>query len=226
MEIDIKGCKKVGVKLSGGADSAIMLYLLCKNIIEKNLDIEYIIPITTQNFQKPFNFEFSGKILEWMKKEFPSIPFIEQHKTVCIGAEDYVPLQTENLLELSSTSVVDCVLGGITLLPQDNLFESSQQGPTDDRSPEAMKDRLAIKFFIANRLEPKKVNGIWCFNPLGLLDKKGIAKLYKDNNLMDSLFPITRSCEWERAEDTNNFTTHCGMCWFCHEREWAFGRLE
>ena len=215
MEIDIKGCKKIGMKLSGGADSAIVLYLLCKTIVEKNLDIEYIMPITTQNFEKPYNFEFSGKILEWMKKEFPSIPFIEQYKTVCIGAEDYVPIQYENLLELASSGVVECVIGGITLLPQDDLFETDQDGPTDDRSPESMK----------NKTEQKTINDVWCFNPLGLLDKKGVAKLYKDNNLLDSLFPITRSCEWHRPKETNNFTTHCGRCWFCHEREWAFGRL-
>ena len=53
------------------------------------------------------------------------------------------------------------------------------------------------------------------------IDKKGVAELYDYFGLMDTLFPLTRSCEdW-----TDDFSAHCGKCWFCLERLWGFGKL-
>jgi 7-cyano-7-deazaguanine synthase in queuosine biosynthesis len=61
-----------------------------------------------------------------------------------------------------------------------------------------------------------------CYRPFANLDKKGIAELYEHFNLMDTLFPITKSCEAKTYDWT---TPHCGTCWWCHERQWGFGRL-
>jgi 7-cyano-7-deazaguanine synthase in queuosine biosynthesis len=56
--------------------------------------------------------------------------------------------------------------------------------------------------------------------PFRNIDKKGIAELYEKFGLLDTLFPITRSCELT----TTDFSEHCGTCWFCEERKWGFGR--
>jgi 7-cyano-7-deazaguanine synthase in queuosine biosynthesis len=56
--------------------------------------------------------------------------------------------------------------------------------------------------------------------PFANIDKKGVAKLYKELDVED-LYSYTRSCE--------NLTLtagHCGKCWWCKERFWAFGKLE
>ena len=53
--------------------------------------------------------------------------------------------------------------------------------------------------------------------PFFNLDKRQIAELYKQHNLLDTLFPLTVSCITE--------ITHCGECWFCKERIWGFGKL-
>ena len=53
------------------------------------------------------------------------------------------------------------------------------------------------------------------------MDKKDIARLYEEEGILDDLFPLTRSCE---NDDTLDY--HCGFCWWCDERKWAFnGRL-
>jgi 7-cyano-7-deazaguanine synthase in queuosine biosynthesis len=44
--------------------------------------------------------------------------------------------------------------------------------------------------------------------------------IYKILNLETELFPITRSCE-----NDDHIESHCGKCWWCQERIWAFGRL-
>jgi len=44
--------------------------------------------------------------------------------------------------------------------------------------------------------------------------------------LLETLFPVTRSCEWnEHVVGEDPGMEHCGNCWWCHERKWAFGRL-
>jgi 7-cyano-7-deazaguanine synthase in queuosine biosynthesis len=51
-------------------------------------------------------------------------------------------------------------------------------------------------------------------------NKKKIAEIYTQENILD-LFSLTRSCESEE----NIGTQHCGKCWWCQERMWAFGKL-
>ena len=45
--------KVIGLKISGGADSAIVGYMLCKYVTEERPDIK-ILPITTIHTGKPF----------------------------------------------------------------------------------------------------------------------------------------------------------------------------
>ena len=66
-------------------------------------------------------------------------------------------------------------------------------------------------------LETKSVS--W---PFLFTNKRGLADLYGQYDLLESLFPYTRSCEGE-TEETNNHTTTCGHCWWCRERFWGFG---
>jgi hypothetical protein len=56
--------------------------------------------------------------------------------------------------------------------------------------------------------------------PLYNHNKKDIAKLYNYFDLEQRLLPVTRSCE-----NDNHTDGHCGTCWWCHERVWAFGNL-
>ncbi len=57
--------------------------------------------------------------------------------------------------------------------------------------------------------------------PFANLNKKNIAGIYKELGVEKSLFIKTRSCETE-----DHYPGHCGKCWWCHERLWAFGYLE
>jgi 7-cyano-7-deazaguanine synthase in queuosine biosynthesis len=58
------------------------------------------------------------------------------------------------------------------------------------------------------------------YNPFSNIDKKDIKNLYHDLGLLETLFPLTRSCE-----SLVDFEKHCGECWWCEERLWAFGKL-
>ena len=59
------------------------------------------------------------------------------------------------------------------------------------------------------------------YSPLINHNKKSVAKLYKALGVLDTLYPVTRSCETDEHPGS-----HCGKCWWCGERKWAFGYLE
>jgi hypothetical protein len=67
-------------------------------------------------------------------------------------------------------------------------------------------------------------NGDW-YRPWTNWDKKDLYNVYQQHNLIDTLFPVTRSCEWLNHPWPDPGIGHCGKCWWCEERQWGFGRL-
>jgi 7-cyano-7-deazaguanine synthase in queuosine biosynthesis len=59
------------------------------------------------------------------------------------------------------------------------------------------------------------------YTPFININKQSIASLYKELNILENLYPITRSCE-----SLTLTSGHCGTCWWCKERLWAFDKLE
>lgn len=54
------------------------------------------------------------------------------------------------------------------------------------------------------------------YQPYLKVDKKFVAGVFKENNLMETLFPETKSCAWSKTLEV------CGKCFWCNERAWAF----
>ncbi len=61
--------KTVGLKISGGVDSAITGYILTKYIHEERPDIK-IQPMTVNQVGKAYQIKFAKHIIEFYKKEF------------------------------------------------------------------------------------------------------------------------------------------------------------
>jgi len=59
------------------------------------------------------------------------------------------------------------------------------------------------------------------YYPFANVDKKFIAAIFKDEKLMETIFPLTRSCVGI-AELTDNYTKECHQCFWCYEKKWAF----
>ena len=190
----------IGIKMSGGCDSSIIAYMLCNQIKEKQLKIN-LIPITVDLKGKAFQIEFAKRVIDFLENEF-DIKFGKHYTAFCPVPEKYISFQNALVTNLYYEKIIDCHFNGITKNPPNNSFNSWQDGPVDDRT--------------GNVEQHEKSH--W---PLKNIDKKGVYELYKKYNLIDTLFPITRSCEsW-----TNDFSKHCGECWWCKEREWGFGKL-
>ena len=236
--IDFTDEKVVGIKLSGGIDSAIVFYMLCKHIQDNNLKTA-ILPITLNDWAKPFQEEFSKRVTYWMKSTFPSIEILPNAIKQCPKShEGYEREQDIHLYETHQQTPFNLYFTGINKNPPKEIYsqfynskKELREGPEHDRPG---TEPISIEHpYFWNR------DGYWQLgrtNDHGVkqgemtsisllmhLDKKGIAELYDMFDLKESLYTITRSCENYDPVLTNNFTTHCHTeCWWCHEKHWGF----
>lgn len=196
--------KTVGLKISGGADSAITGYLLTKYAHEYRPDIK-IQPLTVDQEGKAFQVQFAKRIIEFYKKEFDNyfLPHITGYSE--IEERDYVAAQDSILDDLYNSKKIECHFIGLTKNPPPNKMKSNTGYPPPDRIPQ--KDLLP------------QVRGRG-HRPFVNIDKRGVREVYEQLGLMDTLFPLTRSCETY----TDDFSKHCGECWFCAERFYGFDR--
>lgn len=208
IEIDLpKHYKNVGVKISGGADSAIVAYMVARYCSLERPGLS-IVPITVNHEGKAYQEQYAKSIVSYLQTEFDNVEFGEHRVGYCPEGPQYVSSQDALVESLYTNSVIDCHYVGITRNPPNEAMDIiGWNGPADDRSPgESLR---------------ATVNGNnTSFKPLINIDKRGVAELYNTLGVMDTLFPLTRSCE----DFTDDFSEHCGECWFCKERHWGFGR--
>lgn len=213
-DLDIKvpdKVTKVGLKISGGADSAITGYILSKYVATERPEIK-IIPITVDQEGKAYQVLFAKKVIDFYKDTFGE-RFFSKHETAFSPipeANNYIKTQDELTQSLYKNNVIQFHFAGITLNPPvgsipKTVYDDGWIDPPDRKRTGTLKN-----IYVDSR----------CL-PLINFDKKAVAELYNYFNVFDTLFPLTRSCEI----DTDDFSHHCGKCWFCAEREWGFGKL-
>lgn len=192
---------KKGVLVSGGADSALLLYLLLQSTQEHlyiftlasslkgNSNCKYAIDVVSKCVEITNNQNFTH-VISYCSEQTKTELFKKPNEFLVNGFIDWIytgvtknpPVEVTNKFDSPTT-------------------ESYERGP-DNRYPTVVHDRNLVVPFIS-------------------INKKELANLYKQHNLTDILFPLTRSCE-----HLSEFEGHCGSCWWCEERKWGFGRLQ
>lgn len=205
--------KNIGLRISGGADSAIVGYMLCEFILENLLENDTtIIPITINQNGKAYQIERSTGVINFYKSFFPEIKFGNHYTAISeVESRDYTPIQKKLSETLFQDGIIDCLFLGITANPP--LEELNKLGFAG-RFPPDREYEVIRKTFDDNR-----------YRPLTNAHKQDVATLYDYYNLKYTLFPLTRSCESYNMDITKNMTRHCGRCYHCTERYWGFGRF-
>lgn len=203
--------KKIGIKLSGGADSAVVCYMLVKYLKEERPDI-ILHPITSVSINKPYQQIFAERVV---KKISDLLDYKNFGEHFCADAraatsEQYIEDQRKLLFWLYDNNKIDMHFNGISAIASN--FDAPELYEELDELPDKA-DRFKTN-------EKKNQVAGKAFSPLINTDKKGIAEYYINLGILEELFPLTRSCE----KTTTDFSQHCGNCWFCKERYWAFGR--
>jgi hypothetical protein len=199
--------ENIGIKMSGGADSAIMAYMLaiyCRDENKNGRNL-HIFPITSENPPKPYQIIFAKQVISTIEK-LTRVKFGTHYTDVLPNWGEYALEQNLILEKLYSRKLVDCHFMGENMNPpMDELNKFKDSGLPPERNEPSIT------------VSP---DGLY-YRPLRNVNKKSIFDLYTHFGVLDTLFPFTRSCE----QLTHQFSKHCGECCFCEERLWGFGRI-
>ena len=195
------GREKVCVSVSGGADSAILLYLLAK-YTNKTL-----VPVVGVANHNKGTRKYAEAVINFVRSEFPDT-IIEEETYLYFDESDRLKSKSEamNRLfdELGLSGRIDVIVNGLTATPSMEEMEAHNftKGHPDYR---VIDEDLP------------QWQGEHLYKPFINVDKKFISGLYEQNGLLDTLYPLTQSC-------VRNSVGHCEQCWWCKERYWAFGK--
>jgi PP-loop superfamily ATP-utilizing enzyme len=213
--IDIDQHKNVGLCLSGGADSSLLLYMLGK--VKQQTDIK-IIPIVFQEEEKNYQRSTSDSVIK-LVSDLLSIDIEHPIVVEPVEQDDLYVTKQIAIRNLFVAGVIDCCFNGVTANPPKDVCDQwvsthpGLKGPEDIR----FEDNRDLSFPFA------KMNGseLTMYRPFARINKKAIAELYDQLGLTDNLFPLTRSC----AKLGVHHVHHCQEeCFWCFERHWGFGK--
>ena len=203
--------KNIGINLSGGVDSAFLLFILCKKIKTNNLNIK-IIPITGVDYERPLNIFHARTIVKLFEKKFKMNNVFEKHEEFWYrkdNEKDKSRHHQEHEIKLFNDKRIDLILHGRTSNPPYDI---------------ALSNNLVNKRELTRDIDVKKEvfndKKTW-YAPFLNVDKRFIAKEYEKHDLMGDLFPITASCI-SKFHETNIFKEPCKKCWWCREKKRAF----
>ena len=207
--------KRIGVSISGGTDSSLTLYCLCKSLIIHNRQEEvsiYPININMLDYKWP---ELSKlptmRCYEVISEMFPEINFPEGlvMKDVWYNSGGGGIYAKQNTLRKHRSLIIKEF--DISL-----LITGSTRNPPKGTT-ERLDELIAKDPNLARRQgkEYESQGG-----PFHSIDKKFLAEIYKQEDLMNDLFPNTVSC-------TNiSKIEPCKKCYWCEEKKWAFGMYD
>lgn len=225
--------KRIGISLSGGADSALLAYLVCANT---TADI-HIVTQTRCWKTRPWQQHVSLKVYNWLQQRFPNLQFtrhegfippeLEWGRTGPNLVDEYGKLKSGNQIILRAHNEfiihkegLDAWFAGVNKNPDIEI-----DGALEDRN----KGHLPLKM--------QHIGATIC-HPFVNTTKDWIVGQYYANNL-EELFNITRSCEGDATDypevfgdlDYTNYVPGmhvpvCNQCFWCKERQWAINNAK
>lgn len=219
INIPIEEFDRIGIRFSGGADSAILMTLLAETIMRLGKQkTAFIQPMTVHWDFKPFNHFYGKGVREFVVEKYPEVDIRETEVGICDSYEDYVPSQKRLEERVMPKYNLEIMFGGVTQNPPNSespMWSEYYWNHRDpSRDPEMKKDPILAK-----------ATEYWKCFPFRHTNKRGIAALYDMMGVRDTLYPLTWSCEAYPQENAY-FQKQCGKCWWCKERIWGFGSLE
>lgn len=214
-----KSWNRIGVSLSGGADSALLAYLLMSNT---KADFYFTTQIRMWK-TRPWQRYIAKDVVGWFRENFANRiehienfvpPEMEEPHTTYI-TDEYGNTKPGNRIILRAhneyiahTHKLDAWFAGVNLNPTEQF-----EGALADRKTATIPPVLEHM-------------GIPVHHPFVNVQKDWIIRQYVNNNIGE-LLEITRSCEGE-FENLNytNYNSYqtvptCGECFWCKEREWG-----
>ena len=216
-----KDWKRIGISLSGGADSALLAYLICKTV-STTTEIHINTQIRCWK-TRPWQEHVADNVIAWLKNNFDHkfyvhknlVPPELEEPTEYLIKDEYGKMKSGNRIILRSHNEyiahkynLDALYAGVNMNPDIDI-----PGKVAERD----HGHIAPHFVH---------NGVDICHPFVYTKKNWIIRQYYKNNI-EQLLNITRSCEGEF--EGLDYTTYipgqhvpeCGECFWCKERQWG-----
>lgn len=219
--------KNIAIAVSGGADSALLAYIVCSKLT--NTKVHIINNIRCWK-TKPWQQDNFKQVLNYLTNRFTNIEFEthinfippelewgEKGRTI---VDEYGKLVSGDTLELRAFAEyvcfqnnVEAYYNGVTRNPRNTDFAGM---PTRDIEPNDTNIHLERMVHM----------GFDVFHPFRFKEKNEIYETYSELNILD-LFELTRSCEGTfdnidyKTYTPGQYVPLCNNCFWCKERKWA-----
>ena len=216
-----KDWERIGISLSGGADSALLAYLICKTV-STTTEIHINTQIRCWK-TRPWQEHVADNVIAWLKNNFDHkfyvhknlVPPELEEPTEYLIKDEYGKMKSGNRIILRSHNEyiahkynLDALYAGVNMNPDIDI-----PGKVAERD----HGHIAPHFVH---------NGVDICHPFVYTKKNWIIRQYYKNNI-EQLLNITRSCEGEF--EGLDYTTYipgqhvpeCGECFWCKERQWG-----
>jgi hypothetical protein len=224
-----KNWKNVAISVSGGADSALLAYLVC-NLAKDNGTTIHIVNHVRMWKTRPWQQYDGERVYNWLFQRFYHTTF-KRHVNFIAPDIEYgnigPNLTDEYGKQVSGDNIqqraygeficnkhkIDAYYNAVTSNPRQALFNGMQERDVEPNENNRHLERMTHM-------------GVEVLHPFRFIDKSEVIKKYKELDLID-LLNITRSCEGEfKGIDYTSYqpgqeVPTCGECFWCKEREWA-----
>ena len=217
--------KKIGVNLSGGADSSILFYMVCNYLKENNRTDTSVSALSCANDLKHrWNVRKAADVINFTIDNLEFNP-IDTHYSYY---RDFQNVEYFHAVEqqLVIDGRIDLIISGVTSNPIVNADVVDSMGQLVNLN----ETGLAVRNTDGKAKTTHGTDaGHGYYTPFINTDKRFVAAMYDHYGVRDGLLPLTRSCEATpepgASYDPEFEKTPCGDCWWCLERKWAFGTL-
>lgn len=223
----------IALSISGGADSALLLHLIIPILQDTKCNWKIV---TGGDTARPWSGPAAKKIVKLVFEHHGVNSVIEHrfygYNTTILSESD---CQTEGVGRLVLENEFNYLISGTTALPDKTFLYVDTPGHPLERTETKSIQLYDVKVLPngnacnLSNMDAGVQTGIILkqWRPFANVHKKWIAEEYEKLSRQypeycDFLFNTSISCV-SYAEHTNNFTKPCTYCWWCKEKEWAFG---
>jgi hypothetical protein len=220
--------ERILVSCSGGADSAILFYILCDYLQREN---RTNVIVDMMSFSNDFKWRWNGrKAADIVNYTIDKLGFDQfgSHTVHYIPVQDskyWQPVQNKFFVDYDNA----LVMSGETCNPKSdagNKYLDGWQYYSLCKRALPERDSNNVKKPLYKITKTKPVHRY--MSPFSRVDKRFVASMFQKYGVWDML-ALTRSCEGVPPKNTpyyKDFEDHpCHICWWCLERKWAFGEF-
>jgi hypothetical protein len=220
--------KRIGVSVSGGADSALLAFLVC---LHTDAEIHIVSQIRGWK-TKPWQRQNSLDVFNWLVNHFPNTSFKRHEGFIPPDLEwaDKGPNIVDEYGKLKSGNQIILRSHNEYIAHKENLdawFAAVNKNPSVHFDG-ALEDRDESHLPLV-----MEHMGVTVCHPFAFTMKDWIVKQYQEYDILE-LLNITRSCEGDlndypevfgnldyRTYKPGQLVPTCGKCFWCKEKEWA-----